>query len=241
MKMGDSTSGLMITSCGRTICSDCCPKLADDFCKTCAGPCNKIMSLNRKAPPKVLNLFKNASSQLKDVFKNVSWQERQKQSILKHKKANIERLENEEKDQDLELERLERELEKMRKEMRLLENEEKELEEIERKNVFDMESVIKAGGVNHCNESRSNLVERQRSCAGSYNNSSVKQHSGKTQNMRTFAEGATAVVRRGSNPHRLNEDLQRKSGATFSNERVGNGILGNKYPKMSGGLREPLQ
>ena len=61
--------------------------------------------------------------------------------------------------------------------------------------------------------------------------------------MHTFAEGGTALVRIGGNPHshRLDEDLQRKSGATFSNERVDNGILGNKYPKMSGGLREPLQ
>jgi len=213
------------------------------------------MPLNRKAPPKVLNLFKNASSQLKEVFKNVSWQEKQKQSILEHKKANIERLEKEEKGQVLELERLEKELEVMREEMRVLENEEKELQEIERTNVFDEESGIQAAklnhleqlkGVNRFNESRSNLVEkRQRTNTGSHNNSSVTQHPGNIGNMPlpTFAGGATAMARIGSNLHRLDKDLEGKSGATFSNERVGNGIL-SKYPKMSfqrGGLREPLQ
>jgi len=253
MTMGESSSRLMITSCGRIICSTCCPKHADTFCETCAGPCNKIMPLNRKAPPKVLSLFKNASSQLKEVFKNVSWQEKQKQSILEHKKANIERLEKEEKGQVLELERLEKELEVMREEMRVLENEEKELQEIERTNVFDEESGIQAAklnhleqlkGVNRFNESRSNLVEkRQRTNTGSHNNSSVKQHPGNIGNMPTFAGGATAMVKIGSNLHRLDKDLEGKSGATFSNERVGNGIL-SKYPKMSfqrGGLREPLQ
>jgi len=202
------------------------------------------MPLNRKAPPKVLNLFKNASSQLKEVFKNVSWQEKQKQSILEHKKANIERLEKEEKDQVLELERLEKELEVMREEMRVLENEEKELQEIERTNVFDEESGIQAAklnhleqlkGVNRFNESRSNLVEkRQRTNTGSHNNSSVTQHPGNIGNMPlpTFTGGATAMARIGSNLHRLDKDLEGKSGATFSNERVGNGIL-SKYPKMS--------
>ena len=84
-------------------------------------------SFRRNAPSKVKNLFKEASTQLKETFKNVSWQEEQKLSILKHKKENIGRLENEEKGHDLELGRLDKELEVMREEMRLLENEEKEL------------------------------------------------------------------------------------------------------------------
>merc|ERR1719352_1115004 len=110
----------MITSCGRIICSACCPKLGHSFCESCAGSCNNIMPLSRKAPSKVLNLFKNASSQLKEAFKNVSWQEKQKQSILEHKRRTIEWLEKEEKYHELEIEGLEKELEVMREEVRLL-------------------------------------------------------------------------------------------------------------------------
>ena len=138
----------------------------------------------RKAPLKVLNLFKDASEQLKETFKNVSWQEKQKQSILDHKKANIARLEKEEKDHDLELERLEKELEVMREEMRLLEKEETELLEAEKEKVFNAEFGIKAAKLNHIekgvncfNESRPVVVEeRQRTSSGSNKNSSVKEH-----------------------------------------------------------------
>ena len=181
----------------------------------------------------MLNLFKNASEQLKETFKNVSWQEKQKQSILDHKKANIARLEKEEKDHDLELERLEKELEVMREEMRLLEKEETELLEAEKEKVFNAEFGIKAAklnhiekGVNSFNESRPAVVERQRTSSGSYKNSSVKQQP--VKNVHTFAGGS--LVRIGGNPHRLDEDLERKSRASFSNERVG--IL-SKHPQMN--------
>ena len=53
---------------------------------------------NRKAPTKVLNLSKDASAQLKEAFKNASWQEKQKDSILEHKTANIARLKKEERE-----------------------------------------------------------------------------------------------------------------------------------------------
>jgi len=235
MTMGESSSGLMITSCGRIVCSACCPKLGDSYCESCTGSCNNIMPLSRKAPSKVLNLFKNASAQLKEAFKNVSWQEKQKQSILEHKKRNIEKLENEEKEHIMELDRLEKELEVMREEMKLLENEEKELLETERKNVLDREFGFKSAklnhtdqvkGVNRYDESRSKLVERQRTYTGSYINSSVKKHPVKDENLHTVAGGAT--VRIGGNLHRLDEDPDTKSGMTYSNGRVGNDILGHR-------------
>ena len=89
------------------------------------------VTCNRKAPSKVLNLFKDASAQLKEAFKNASWQEKQKDSLLEHKTANIVRLKKEEREGNLELERLEQELEGLRKEMRLLEEEEKALRRME--------------------------------------------------------------------------------------------------------------
>jgi len=188
------------------------------------------MPLSRKAPSKVLNLFKNASSQLKEAFKNVSWQEKQKQSILEHKRRNIERLEKEEKYHDLEIGRVEKELEVMREEMKLLENEEKELLETERKNILDREFGVKSAklhqidqGVNHYNESRFKLVERQRTYSGSFINSSVKKQSVNDENMHSCAGGA--MVRIGGNLHGLDEDLDKKSRMTFSNGRVGNDTL----------------
>ena len=89
------------------------------------------VTCNRKAPSKVLNLFKDASAQLKEAFKNASWQEKQKDSLLEHKTANIVSLKKEEREGNLELERLEQELEGLRKEMRLLEEEEKALRRME--------------------------------------------------------------------------------------------------------------
>ena len=89
------------------------------------------VTCNRKAPSKVLNLFKDASAQLKEAFKNASWQEKQKDSLLEHKTANIVRLKKEEREGNLELERLEQELEGLREEMRLLEEEEKALRRME--------------------------------------------------------------------------------------------------------------
>ena len=89
------------------------------------------VTCNRKAPSKVLNLFKDASAQLKEAFKNASWQEKQKDSLLEHKTDNIVRLKKEEREGNLELERLEQELEGLRKEMRLLEEEEKALRRME--------------------------------------------------------------------------------------------------------------
>ena len=165
----------------------------------------------------------------------MSWQEKQKQSILEHKRRNIERLEKEEKYHDLEIERLEKELEVMREEMRLLENEERELLETERKNVLDREFGVKSAklnhidqvkGVNRYNESRFKLVERQRIHSGSYINSSVKKHPVNDENVHTFAGGA--MMRIGGNLHRLDEDLDRKSRMAFSNGRVGNDILGHR-------------
>ena len=89
------------------------------------------VTCNRKAPSKVLNLFKDASAQLKEAFKNASWQEKQKDSLLEHKTDNIVRLKKEEREGNLELERLEQELEGLREEMRLLEEEEKALRRME--------------------------------------------------------------------------------------------------------------
>jgi len=191
------------------------------------------MPLSRKAPSKVLKLFKNASSQLKEAFKNVSWQEKQKQSILEHKKRNIERLEKEEKYHDLEIEGLEKELEVMREEMRLLDNEEKELLETERKNVLDREFGVKSAklhhidqvkGVNRYDESRK--VERQRTYSGSFFSTSLKKQPVHDENMHTFAGGA--MVRIGGNLHKLDEDLDRKSRMLSNNGRVGNDILGHR-------------
>ena len=45
----------------------------------------------------MLNLFKNASAQLKETFKNAFWQEKQNDSTLEHKTANIARLKKEER------------------------------------------------------------------------------------------------------------------------------------------------
>jgi len=233
MTMGESSSGLLITSCGRVICKGCRPQLVKSVCDSCSGPCNNILPLSRKAPSKVLKLFKNDSEQLKEAFKNVSWQQKQKQSILEHKKANIERLENEEKEHDMELERLEKELVGMREQMQCLENEEKELLKIEKENVFNEEFGIKAARLNHIergansfSESRSAMVERQRIRTGSYKNSSLKQHP--VKNTHAFAGGD--MVRIGVNPLGLDEDLERKSPASFSNERVD--IL-SKQPRMT--------
>ena len=184
----------------------------------------------------MLNLFKNASAQLKEAFKNVSWQEKQKQSILEHKKRNIEKLEKEEKDHDLELKRLEKELEVMREEMKLLENEEMKLLENEEKdlllenertNFWDREFEVKSAKFNHMDqvngvnsyESRPKMVERQRTYTGSYINSSMKKHPVSDGNMHTVAGGA--MVRIGGNLHRMEEDLERKSRMAFSTGRVG--------------------
>jgi len=130
MALGGRTSGLLITSCGRVVCTTCSSQLRSRFCETCGGHCHAI-PLNRKAPSKVLNLFKDASAQLKEAFKNASWQEKQKDSLLEHKTDNIVRLKKEEREGNMELEQLEQELEGLREEMKLLEEEEKALRRME--------------------------------------------------------------------------------------------------------------
>jgi len=83
-----------MTSCGKTVCDQCRPRLADISCKDCRGPCTKIIEINAKAPEEVRSFFGDASSKLKSAFKCLNFQERQKKAILDSLRREIESLEN---------------------------------------------------------------------------------------------------------------------------------------------------
>ena len=76
---------LVVTSCGKVICSSCKPRLSTITCRQCQGPCTRTVPLSEKAPKEVLNLFTDISEQLKAVFKNYNFQENQKRSLLDFK------------------------------------------------------------------------------------------------------------------------------------------------------------
>jgi len=76
---------LVVTSCGKVICSTCKPRLSTITCRQCQGPCTRTIPLTEKAPKEVLNLFTDISAQLKAVFKNYNFQESQKKSLLDFK------------------------------------------------------------------------------------------------------------------------------------------------------------
>ena len=67
---------LVVTSCGKVICSNCKHRLP---------PSTRTVPLTDKAPKEVLNLFTDISEQLKAVFKNYNFQENQKRGLLEYK------------------------------------------------------------------------------------------------------------------------------------------------------------
>ena len=83
-----------MTSCGKTVCDQCRPRLADISCNDCRGPCTKTIEVNAKAPEEVRSLFSDASSKLKSAFKCLNFQERQKRRVLENMRREIESLEN---------------------------------------------------------------------------------------------------------------------------------------------------
>jgi len=85
MCMTITSNQLVVTSCGKVICSTCKPKLSTITCRQCQGPCTRTIPLNEKAPKEVLNLFTDISEQLKGVFKNYNFQENQKKALLDFK------------------------------------------------------------------------------------------------------------------------------------------------------------
>ena len=82
MCMTITTVRLVVTSCGKVICSSCKPRLSTITCRQCQGPCTRTVPLSEKAPKEVLNLFTDISEQLKAVFKNYNFQENQKKALL---------------------------------------------------------------------------------------------------------------------------------------------------------------
>jgi len=73
---------LMMTSCGKVVCETCVPKLGQQLCNSCQGPCNKIIPLSRSAPKDVQDFFSDPIEQLKKVFKILSFQENQKANLI---------------------------------------------------------------------------------------------------------------------------------------------------------------
>ena len=141
----------------------------------------------------MLDLFKDASAQLKSAFKNVAWQENQKQEFLEHTQANTAKLEQEEREVDLELIRLEEGLEMVREEMRLLEEEEKELLDCERKRELGREGEPPKDG--NLSTEKKSQVER-----GRFYNAGSSACVGK-ENLQTFVGGANKRKIEGD-PHR---------------------------------------
>ena len=94
MCMNITSSQLVVTSCGKVICSTCKPRLATSSCRQCQGPCTRTVPLTDKAPKEVLNLFTDISEQLKAVFKNYNFQENQKRSLLEYKERRAQQIKN---------------------------------------------------------------------------------------------------------------------------------------------------
>ena len=76
MCMTITSAQLVVTSCGKVICSNCKHRLP---------PSTRTVPLSDKAPKEVLNLFTDISEQLKAVFKNYNFQENQKRGPLEYK------------------------------------------------------------------------------------------------------------------------------------------------------------
>ena len=87
--MSQRCRGLLMTSCGKVVCSNCKPKLKSVKCKSCQGACNRTVQLNSKTPTEVTKLFTDVSSELKSVFKSVDFQNGQIRSIMKHKRKRL--------------------------------------------------------------------------------------------------------------------------------------------------------
>ena len=88
------SSQLLVTSCGKVICSTCKPRLATSSCRQCQGPCTRTVPLTVKDPKEVLNFFTDISEQLKAVFKNYNFQENQKRSLLEYNKKRTRQIKN---------------------------------------------------------------------------------------------------------------------------------------------------
>ena len=94
MCMNITSSQMVVTSCGKVICSTCKPRLATSSCRQCQGPCTRTVPLTDKSPKEVLNLFTDISDQLKAVFKNYNFQENQKRSLLEYKEKRAQQIKN---------------------------------------------------------------------------------------------------------------------------------------------------
>merc|ERR1712142_605511 len=92
--MSITTISLVVTSCGKVVCTSCKPKLGQTFCSVCRGPCTKTIPLDNGAPKEVLNLFTDINEQLKTVFKNFNFQESQKRSLLESKERKVAQMKN---------------------------------------------------------------------------------------------------------------------------------------------------
>ena len=92
--MSITTISLVVTSCGKVVCTSCKPKLGQTSCSVCRGPCTKTIPLDNGAPKEVLNLFTDINEQLKTVFKNFNFQESQKRSLLEFKERKVAQMKN---------------------------------------------------------------------------------------------------------------------------------------------------
>jgi len=92
--MSITTISLVVTSCGKVVCTRCKPKLGQTSCSVCRGPCTKTIPLDNGAPKEVLNLFTDINEQLKTVFKNFNFQESQKRSLLEFKDRKVAQMKN---------------------------------------------------------------------------------------------------------------------------------------------------
>jgi len=94
MCMTITSAQLVVTSCGKVICSSCKPRLTTITCRQCQGPCTRTVALTDEAPKEVTNLFTDISEQLKAVLKNYYFQESQKRSLLEYKEKKSNQMRN---------------------------------------------------------------------------------------------------------------------------------------------------
>ena len=93
--MSSSFRKLFMTSCGKTVCEKCKPRLAEISCSKCKGPCTRTVEINDKAPEEVRSLFSDPVIKLKSVFKCIGFQDSQKMAILENERREVARLEAE--------------------------------------------------------------------------------------------------------------------------------------------------
>jgi len=117
---------LLVTSCGRLVCQNCCPRSRDTTCPTCVGGCNTVQ-LNSKAPSNIQNLLKDVSSQMKAIVKILSWQESQKKSIVEHRMKEARMLQEKERLQQEEISKLDQQLDQRRRKLCKMEEMEAQL------------------------------------------------------------------------------------------------------------------